>query len=240
MTTPETAVREMPLDEPAPLPACRQTEPEGCCGARKPLGHACHEHQCEPTAVRADAANGSPAAAHAAADWTALPLADLCHTIVAVHHAYVRNELPRLGYLAQHVVERHAADQPDLPEIQKAIGDLGEELLQHLSKEERVLFPHIAGLDKSLASGAPRTSACFGTVQVPIGVMLEEHDSALALLTRMRALSNNFTPPVGACPAVRSFFQGLAAFEADLRQHIHLENDILFPRALALEQRPAC
>ena len=138
--------------------------------------------------------------------------------------------------LAQKVVSRHGTTHPELEQIRQLIGSLGEELLQHLSKEEMVLFPFITNLERNLASCGPRPLGCFGAVRNPIRIMIAEHDAAGDALARMRALSGGFTPPEGACPTYRGFYQALEEFEKDLHQHVHLENDILFPRAIELDE----
>ena len=112
---------------------------------------------------------------------------------------------------------------------------LDEELTHHLAKEEAVLFPYIAGLERSVSIGTPKPRSCFGTIANPIAMMTQEHDAAGALTSEIRRLSGNFTTPEDACPTFHAFYDGLREFEQDLHQHIHLENNILFPRAIALD-----
>ena len=113
---------------------------------------------------------------------------------------------------------------------------LDEELTQHLAKEEAVLFPYIVRLEQSISSGTPKPHSCFGTVSNPIAMMTQEHDAAGTLLAEIRRLSGNFTTPPDACPTFHAFYDGLREFEQDLHQHIHLENNIYFPRAIELEK----
>ena len=119
--------------------------------------------------------------------------------------------------------------------MQKALAQLDEELIHHLGKEEHVLFPYIAKLEGALISGGVHPEACFGDITHPIAMMTSEHDAAGALLAELERLSNNFTTPVGACPTYHAYYDGLREFEQDLHQHIHLENNVLFPRAIAME-----
>jgi regulator of cell morphogenesis and NO signaling len=119
--------------------------------------------------------------------------------------------------------------------MQKTLAQLDDELIHHLGKEEHVLFPYIAKLEAAVASGSASPDACFGAVANPIAMMTREHDAAGALLAEIRRLSNDFTTPAGACPTYHAFYGGLQEFEHDLHQHIHLENNILFPRAIDLE-----
>jgi regulator of cell morphogenesis and NO signaling len=112
---------------------------------------------------------------------------------------------------------------------------LDEELMQHLAKEEAILFPYIAGLEQALTAGTSKPHGCFGTVANPIAMMTQEHDAAGGLIAEIRRLSGNFTTPEDACPTFHAFYDGLREFEQDLHHHIHLENNILFPRAIELE-----
>jgi regulator of cell morphogenesis and NO signaling len=102
-------------------------------------------------------------------------------------------------------------------------------------KEERILFPCIAALENAVSSGRPKPRPAFGTVSNPIRMMELEHDSAGAALKDIRALSSNYQPPEGACFSYRTLYTALMEFEADLHQHVHLENNFLFPRAIAME-----
>jgi regulator of cell morphogenesis and NO signaling len=156
--------------------------------------------------------------------------------IVTTHHAYVKRELPRLAILAEKVVNRHGPTKTELPVIAAALAQLDEELTQHLAKEEAVLFPYIADLERARAVGTAKPHSCFGTVANPIAMMTQEHEGAGTLLAEIRRLSRDFTTPEDACPTFHAFYDGLKEFEQDLHQHIHLENNILFPRAIEMEQ----
>ncbi len=129
----------------------------------------------------------------------------------------------------------HGSNHTELPEIQSALQALDQELTQHLMKEEQVLFPYIGQLERALATGSERPHSCFGTVANPIAMMMQEHDGAGELLAQIRQLSGNFTVPQDACPTYHAWYAGLKEFEQDLHQHIHLENNILFPRAIEME-----
>ena len=174
-----------------------------------------------------------------AEDWSNASLERLSGHIVATHHAYVKKELPRLALLAQKVVARHGATRVELPVIQSKLTKLDEELRQHQAKEELILFPHIAKLERAINDGGAKPDNCFGTVANPIAMMTQEHDAAGALLAEIRDLSHSFTTPEDACPTYHAFYDGLNEFEKDLHQHIHLENNILFPRAIELEAASA-
>lgn len=236
MNTPQTTVRDIAIEQPDSIRVFEKFGIDYCCGGRQPLAEACRERSLDPQAVLAAIDIASEARADAAPDWTTATLGALCRHIVATHHEYVRSELPRLQQLAQKVVSRHGDTHPELPQIQQKIEAVGEELLQHLAKEEMMLFPYITNLERNLATCGPRSLGCFGTVRNPIAVMMAEHDSAGETLAETRELSRDYTPPEGACPTYRGFYQSLSEFEKDLHQHVHLENNILFPRAIELEE----
>ena len=121
------------------------------------------------------------------------------------------------------------------------LAQLDEELTQHLAKEEAILFlfPYVASLEQSVSLGTAQPHSCFGTVANPIAMMTREHDAAGTLMIEIRRLSGNFTTPEDACPTFNAFYDGLREFEQDLHRHIHLENNILFPRAIELESSAA-
>ena len=234
-TSTTQTVRDIALQQPTSIRVFEQYGIDYCCGGRKPLAEACAASNLEVDAVLAAlelAANGP---APAAADWSQSSLEALRGHIVATHHAYVRRELPRLTLLAQKVVNRHGDTHAEVPVIQTTLAQLDDELTHHFAKEEAVLFPYIAELERSIVAGSAKPHSCFGTVSNPIAMMTEEHDAAGALLAEIRQLSHHFTPPIGACPTYHAFYDGLKEFEQDLHQHIHLENNILFPRAINLE-----
>lgn len=235
MATATQTVREIALEQPTSIRVFEQYGIDYCCGGRKPLSEACAARSLEVDAVIAALETAAAGAEKPAVDVTGKSLAGLCAHIVATHHEYVKRELPRLAVLAEKVVNRHGETHPELPVIQVAVARLGEELTQHLGKEEIVLFPYIAKLERALAEGLPRPASCFGTVSNPIAMMTQEHDDAGLLLEVIRIKSRQFTPPDGACPTYHAFYDGLREFEQDLHQHIHLENNVLFPRAIELE-----
>lgn len=159
------------------------------------------------------------------------PVDGLLDHIVQTHHAYVRGALPRIAACLATLVQTHGRRHPELAQIAARFEALGRELLQHMLKEERVLFPYI----RELAT-APRVAASpFGTVENPIRMMEREHERAGALVCDIRALSGDYTVPSDGCTTYRACYEDLAHFEHDLRRHVHLENDVLFPRALELE-----
>jgi regulator of cell morphogenesis and NO signaling len=235
MTAATQTVRDIALEQPGSIRVFERFGIDYCCGGRKPLSEACAARGVEVDAVieALEAATQTPE--EVVVSWNAESLAHLCSHIVATHHAYVKRELPRLTALAEKVVNRHGATRPELPIIQATLARLEEELTHHLAKEELILFPYISKLEHAIADGGEKPHGCFGTVANPIAMMTQEHDSAGMLLEVIRKQSQQFTLPEGACPTYHAFYDGLREFETDLHQHIHLENNILFPRAIELE-----
>ena len=235
MTNTTQTVREIALEQPHSIRVFERFGIDYCCGGRKPLAEACAEKQLPVDEVVAALESASNSAAALPVDWSQATLSALIGHIETTHHVYVKTELPRLAVLAQKVVNRHGDTQAHLPPMQSLLVLLDDELIHHLGKEEHVLFPYIAKLEGALISGGAHPEACFGTIESPIAMMTSEHEAAGALLAEIRKLSDNFTTPVGACPTYHAYYDGLKEFEQDLHQHIHLENNILFPRAIAME-----
>jgi len=137
------------------------------------------------------------------------------------------------------VLAKHGRTHPEIVQIDELFSAISQELSTHMLKEEQVLFPYVERMEAALLAGQPVPAAFFGTVQRPIANMVAEHDDAGALLARIRSLSNGYTAPQGACPTFVGLYQGLEEFERDLHHHVHLENNILFPRAVEMEQAHA-
>jgi regulator of cell morphogenesis and NO signaling len=237
MPTLTETVREIALHQPSSIRVFEQYGIDYCCGGQKPLALACTEQDVEIGALLAALLSAAEESVPPTEDWSSASLESLTAHIVSTHHAFVQSELPRLDALAKKVLERHATNHPELLAIQSALAQLDRELTQHLAKEEQVLFPYIAKLERALAAKTPRPESCFETVANPIAMMTQEHEAAGTLLAEIKDLSNRFTPPPDACPTYHAFYGGLKEFEQDLHRHIHLENNILFPRAIAMEPR---
>ena len=201
-----------------------------CCGGRVPLTEACRHAGADPAAVLDEIASegSSP---EDSTDWTAASLSSLIDHIVNTHHVYLKTALPRLETMLIKILSKHGAAHGDvLQPLAATFGAMKQELGSHMMKEEMILFPLI----RSLEGGGQGSFHC-GSVRNPIRVMLMEHDSAGDALAQMRQLTSGFTAPVDACNTFRAFYYELAELETDLHRHIHLENNILFPRAIELE-----
>lgn len=164
-------------------------------------------------------------------------LRTLIETIMDRHHAFMRTELPALENEISLMVARQSAALPELFSIQQMFQDLRDDLLAHMDKEEQILFPYVAGLEQSAAAGVAPPHACFPAVGYPIRVMLAEHDRATAILGGLKAATGSYTAAPNFSPDDTRVYQRLAALDADLREHIRIENDLLFPAAVRLEER---
>lgn len=200
-----------------------------CCKGGQTLRASCEQRGVALDGVLADLAvesAGRPAPEQNPAE---LPPASLAAYIVETHHDYLRRELPRLHAMAARVAKVHGGHTPSVAEVFAVFEQLFVELDSHLRKEEEILFPAIKAAD---ASGATEW-----TLDGPVAQMIEEHDDAGEALARLRVLTNDYTPPAEACNTWRALFSGLEELEADLHRHIHLENHVLFPAALAMTAR---
>jgi len=162
-------------------------------------------------------------------------LAELIEHIVEKHHVFTRTEMERLNALIEKVCGVHGQNHPELGRIRSLFQALSAELEPHMMKEERVLFPFIIGMEDAVHTKRPIQVPPFGTVANPVRMMMVEHDGAGELLRQMREASSDYAVPADACISYQTLYQALDAFEKDLHQHIHLENNILFPRAVELE-----
>jgi regulator of cell morphogenesis and NO signaling len=209
-----------------------------CCGGAKPLEAACRQANIPVDAVLRSLEGASVPAVDAAAaplDFQNASLTDLIGHILTTHHVYVKQEIPRLKHLMVKVVAVHGDGHPELVGVQRTFAALADELTAHMMKEEVVLFPYIERLEMATSAGLPVPQAPFGSISNPVRMMEMEHASAGGALEEMRTLTSTYTPPESACFSYKTLYSALKEFEADLHQHIHLENNVLFPRAIALE-----
>ncbi len=235
MTVSDSTLRSIALAEPATIRVFESFHLDYCCGGNRPLREACTEKGLEIESVLSALAAATGGAEAEAGDFSNATLAELIGHIVAKHHAYVRGELPRLLPMAEKVAAKHGPKHPEFLQIDQQLRVLAGELTLHLDKEETILFPYIEALERNREGAGSAPHACFGTVEGPIRAMVNEHEAAGALLENMRAATEGFTPPAWGCPTVVGLLHSLDAFEKDLHRHVHLENNLLFPRAIALE-----
>ena len=231
----ERTVRDLASGNPRAARVFENFGIDYCCGGERSLAQACLAAKVSVQEVM-QALEQAPAQPQEH-DWQAASLTELVTHIVEKHHAYVRSEIPRLIALLAKVARVHGQNHPELEKAQASFQALAEELTLHLLKEERMLFPYIVQLQDAASRGTRPGPARFGAVQNPVHMIMMEHDSAGELLRKMREVTQGYHVPEDGCISYRMLYQALPEFEADLHQHIHLENNILFPRAIGLEER---
>jgi regulator of cell morphogenesis and NO signaling len=218
-------VGELVAERPARSRIFEELGIDYCCGGKLSLAEACARKGLDPDEVSRRLA--ATEVAESETDWRAAPLAALADHIVSTHHAFLRRELPRLRGLLAKLARVHGDRHPELRDALAVFGPFADELTEHMMKEERVLFPLITGLE---SGRVPRTPF----VLQPIAVMEAEHDDAGRALAEMRRLTGGYALPADGCGTYRAAMAGLAELEADMHEHVHKENSILFPRAARL------
>ena len=236
--TAEKTVRELALKNFA---ATRVFEKLGiyyCCGGGQSIEQACRAANVRVDEVMKsiEAAGRSTPASPEDRPWQSESLVDLIGHIKDRHHQYTREEIARLNPLFDKVCSVHGKNHPELLKMREVFRGLAGELAAHMMKEDVVLFPYVIRLESAATRNEPVPAAPFGTVKNPVAMMVHEHDSAGEALRALRQASRGYTPPEDACLSFKTLFNALAEFEADLHQHIHLENNILFPRAIQMER----
>lgn len=227
--SPETTVGAIVAAQPLLARVFERVGIDYCCGGKKTLAAACAARGLDAStfvAVLEAVPFGAP---ENAVDAAAMSLTALADHIERTHHVYVKEELPVLLEQAERVAAKHGDRDPALREVAALVRQITEEMFQHMAKEEVVLFPLVRGLDDG-----ERPSHC-GSLANPIAQMEHEHADAGQALARLRELTHGFIAPAEACNTLRALLAGLARFEADLHLHVHKENNVLFPRALARE-----
>lgn len=234
-------VREIALEMPVTTRVFEEFKIDYCCGGRKPFVEACQNVGANPDIVLQKIEDVIESIESKEFEWLKdTTLCDLIGYILETHHTFTRDEIFNLTPLMAKVASRHGENHPELLELEQLFNELCNDLGPHLLKEEQVLFPYVEKLERSLLNSASVPFSCFGTVQNPVRMMMMEHDTAGDLLKKMREITNDYTLPEGACPSYTALFNRLEAFEKDLHQHIHLENNLLFPKAIELEEMAFC
>ena len=230
--TADARVGDIALEHPQTMRFLESQGVDFCCHGQRSLREACAAagRPLEEVEAALAALVAAPTELLKPGDWSTRPLPDLLDHIVASHHAYLRAELPRLDALLTKVHGVHGANHPELDEVHDLFQQLAMDLVPHLMKEEQILFPFI----RQLATGGA-AEACFATVQSPIHVMEAEHDEVGHLLATLRRITGGYTAPADGCASYQALYRGLQALEEDTHLHICLENQVLHPRAVALE-----
>ena len=236
-----STVRDVVVEIPNATRYFEQIGIDYCCGGERSLQEASQgsgrkiEEVMEALERLKQAKPGDPTV-----DWQDARMAKLISHILEQHHRFTRDELARLSSLLTKVCGVHGMNHAELAEIREVFTPLSAELLDHMQKEEQVLFPHLIGMEDAVERRQPIPSPFFLTVLNPIEILMADHESAGEALQAIRRLSSDFTVPADGCGSFRALYQGLKEIEQDLHQHIHLENNILFPRAARMENDVTC
>lgn len=206
-----------------------------CCGGNIPITEACKNADIDYSALELELLNVNPTASRAS-NFNSWELDFLTDHIINVHHSYVEENIPLLLQYSAKVTTVHGHHAPELNEINDLVSEVAGELSAHMKKEELILFPFIKKLVEAKREEIEAPKPHFGTADNPIKMMEAEHETAGELLRKISVLSNNYTPPEFACNTYKAFYSKLDEFEQDLHQHVHLENNILFPKTLILEK----
>lgn len=206
-----------------------------CCGGGVSIKRACEKANVDASLLEQEILNLEKSQDRAS-NYNSWKLDFLSDHIVNVHHHYVEESSPLLLQYAKRVNQVHGGHYTELAEIEKLVIELVQEMAAHQRKEELILFPFIKRLVRAKEENSEKPQSHFGSVESPIKMMEEEHDEAGSIMRKISELSGGYTPPQGACNTYRAFYSKLHEFEEDLHHHIHLENNILFPKALELER----
>lgn len=234
----QRTVRDLALENPEATRVFEKVGIDYCCGGGKSLEAACAAANLSVEEVidSLELAEEAARTKRKNRNWQIGSLADLVAHINSTHHKYTREEIARLRPLFDKVVSVHGKNHPELQHMRAVFRGLAQELTMHMMKEEAVLFPYIARMEESVIQKETVLPPPFGSVQNPVSMMMHEHDSAGEALRTMRQASAGYTAPGDACISYEELYKALADFEKDLHQHIHLENNILFPRAIEMER----
>ena len=227
--TTDTTVGEIVRAFPARSRVFENLGIDYCCGGKKPLREVCQSRGLDPATVVAmlSALDSEPETSQTDPD--TITLSELCDHIERVHHGYLREELPRLDFMTHKVAAVHGDSEPRLIEVRRVFENFKAKIASHTREEDESVFPAIrklekAGGDTSLAS---RLAGDFEKLEA-------EHEKTGAALRQFKALTDDYTPPEWGCNTLRALYDGLARLEKDMHQHVHEENNVLFPKAIAM------
>lgn len=224
-------IGELALEVPYAIAILEKWQIDYCCRGHQSVAEACRNAGVTPLELLTAIGDPRDAQTH---NWQSRSLTELQAYIVSTHHSYTRQAIETISLLSEKVANRHGGHHAEVLAVRQLFVDLSDELTPHMVKEEQLLFPYIEELEAA-SEADPRPASCFGSIANPIRVMLMEHESAGEKLVQLRSVTSGYALPQDACLSYRALYEQLVALEKDLHQHIHLENNVLFPRALRLE-----
>ncbi|MBS1558890.1 MAG: iron-sulfur cluster repair di-iron protein [Bacteroidetes bacterium] len=235
--TKETIVGDLVAQDYRTASVFKQSGIDFCCNGNRSVEEACEKKKIDSAALIAKLEEVTRQSNGGSVDYNAWPLDLLADYIEKKHHRYVDAKILEITPFLQKVARVHGDRHPELLEVEQLFHDSAGELTVHMKKEELMLFPYIRKMVKAQHENNTSVQAPFGTVQNPIQMMMHDHDAEGERFRKIAALTNNYTPPADACNTYRVTFSLLKEYEEDLHLHIHLENNILFPKSVALEEQ---
>jgi regulator of cell morphogenesis and NO signaling len=235
--TSETKVGDLAAANPRATQVLEQAGVDYCCGGQKSLHDACLHADVSEEQILERLRENQASVGESDRNWIAAPLGDLTEHIRSKHHAYVREAVRRIQPLAAKVKGKHGANHPEIADVEALFAEVAKEMIAHMQKEERILFPYIEAVEQAANGNDSVERPFFQTVRNPVHMMMQEHDAAAAVVRNIREKSAGYAAPADACMSYQALYRELLQFETDLHQHVHLENNILFPRAVELESK---
>ena len=237
MINSETTVKDVALQMPHSTRLFEKLKIDYCCGGNQPLAKACASAGVDVDSLMGMLAEvtQSTSPGKCMLDFQNASVSELITHILETHHVFTKSEMDRLQLLADKVLHAHGGNHPELIHLDELFTRLCADLKPHMFKEEQILFPYIVALAEATNQKRAVPFAPFGTVNNPICMMMREHDTAGDILRELRALTSDYKVPADACISYQTLYEALENFEKDLHQHIHMENNLLFPKALDLE-----
>jgi len=223
------SVAEIAIEHPSAVSIFNKYHVDFCCGGKLPLQKACEKVGVNPNVVMEELLSAEEKSIPGTIRFDSWDTALLSDFIVQHHHQYVKRNIPQLKELIEKVCEAHGETIMELASLKNSFEALSQELLQHMEKEELILFPGIKRLFGEKKIPVDNTPIPMN-LQSPMKVMEDEHTHAGDLIKKIRSLTNNYTPPPSACPTFKVTYKRLQEFDQDLMQHIHLENNVLFTK----------
>lgn len=225
-------VGDIVVRQPALAAVFEEAGIDYCCGGKNTLEEACRKQGINAQSFLAALAKTAFQVEYPIVNAAAMSLTALADHIEQTHHAYLRSELPRLDAMTGKVASVHGENEPRLWQVRETFVALYEELSSHMMKEERILFPMVREIEASTT--APMFHC--GSLANPIRQIESEHEQAGSALETLRELTDGYTPPAWACNTYRAMLEALVRLERDMHQHVHKENNVLFPRAVVMER----
>lgn len=230
----KTTIGELALQVPNAIAVLEKWQIDYCCRGHRSIAEACATAGVSVSQLLVEIGDGR---GEAATDLERKNLREIQQYIVETHHNFTRDSLDTVRLLSEKVAHRHGPNHPEVIEVRDLVRQMSDDLLPHMLKEEQILFPYIDKLEDAAVTGNPAPVPFFGTVRNPIQMMMNEHETVGDLLVLLRSVTNEYKLPADACLSYRALYERLAELEDDLHRHIHVENNLLFPRAEQLEER---